>query len=158
MKYIILSAAVLFTINAKAQKVKEEMVPKAIVTSFQTNFVGAKAEAWEKEKDGSYEAEFNWNKVESSATFAADGKLMETEQEIKTAELPKSVAAYITKNYAGYKIIEAAKITEGTGKVMFEAEVKKGKETFDLIFDKDGNFVKKITPTKEDDEEDDDKK
>src|SRR5207253_8374399 len=110
-------------------------VPKAVVSSFQTNFKGAKVEKWEKEKDGMYEAEFDWNKIETSATFSADGKLNETEQEIKVSELPKSVTDYVTKNYAGHKIVEAAKITDPAGKISYEAEVKKGKEEMDLIFD-----------------------
>jgi len=133
------------TANAAwAQKVKESEVPKAVVTSFQNSFKGAKVEKWEKEKDGTYEAEFDWNKIETSASFSADGKLNETETEIKTSELPKAVTDYIAKNYAGYKNEEAAKITDAAGKISYEAEVKKGKEEMDLIFDANGNFLKKI--------------
>src|ERR1700746_813265 len=100
MKKMMITAVVLvFAINtASAQKVKEAEVPKAVVTSFQTNFKGVKVEKWEKEKDGAYEAEFDWNKIETSATFNADGKLNETEQEIKVSTLPKTVTDYITKN------------------------------------------------------------
>jgi uncharacterized lipoprotein NlpE involved in copper resistance len=147
MKAITFTAAIfVFTVNTVcAQKVKESEVPKAVVTSFQNNFKGVKAEKWEKEKDGTYEAEFDWNKVETSATFNADGKLKETEQEIKTSELPKTAGDYVAKNYAGHKISEAAKITSADGKITYEAEVKKGKEEMDLIFDESGTFLKKET-------------
>src|ERR1700758_1027907 len=122
---IITAIAIVFATNTVcAQKVKEAEVPKAVVTSFQTNFKGAKVEKWEKEKDGNYEAEFDWNKIETSATFNPDGKLNETEQEIKVSELPKTVTDYIAKNYSKHKIAEAAKITTGEGKLCYEAEIK----------------------------------
>jgi hypothetical protein len=153
MKNILLLTAVLFAAGAKSQKIKESDVPKPVISTFQNKFKGAKVEKWEKEKDGNYEAEFDWNKVETSANFNAEGKLLETEQEISVTSLPKTVSDYVTKNYAGHKISEAAKITDSNGKTMYEAEVKKGKEEFDLIFDADGNFIKKIVEAEEDNDD-----
>ncbi|MBA2612671.1 MAG: PepSY-like domain-containing protein [Bacteroidetes bacterium] len=140
MKTIIITAAALvFSINtACAQKVKAAEVPKAVIDSFNKNFSGTKVETWEKEKDGAYEAEFDLNKVETSATFSADGKLLETETEIAVSALPKAVTDYLAKNYAGKKIKEAAKIVDGNGKIKYEAEVDKK----DLLFDEQGNFIK----------------
>jgi hypothetical protein len=133
---------------AQAQKLKEADVPAAVKESFKKEFPNAKAKEWEKEKTN-YEVEFDLNKTETSATFNASGKLMETEQEIAVSALPKAVAEYVTKNHADYKISEASKITEaGTGKVSYEAEIKKGKEEWDLIFDDKGNFLKKENETK----------
>lgn len=147
---IITVAVILLSINTiSAQKVKEAEVPKAVITSFQTHFKGAKADAWDKEKNGEFEAEFKMNKVEMSANSSADGKLMETEEEIATATLPKSAIDYITKNYAGIKIEEAAKITDSTGKLTYEAEVKKGKEEIELLFDAAGTFIKQVIETKD---------
>ena len=97
--------------------------------------------------------EFNLNKVESSAVFTAEGTFKELEQEIKLTELPKSASDYCTKNYAGWKLSEAAKITDAAGTVMFEAEMEKGKEHFDVMFDDKGNFVKKGELEKESDKE-----
>ncbi len=149
-KTIIAAIAFVFIVNtACAQKVKETEVPKAVVTSFQTHFKEVKVKSWDKEKDGSYEAEFDWNKVETSATFSPDGKLQETEQEIKVSELPKTVTDYVAKNYAGHKIAEAAKITDAAGKMTYEAEVKKDKEEMDLLFDDKGNFIKKTVEAPE---------
>ena len=134
---------------ADAQKVKEGDVPKAVITSLQNNFKNVKVGEWEKE-NGNYEAEFDYNKVETSALFSADGKLLETEQEISKSALPKSISDYISKNYADYKVSEAAKITDDKGTLTYEAEVSKGKEKMDLIFDAAGNFVKKTIESKED--------
>ncbi|MDO8999152.1 MAG: PepSY-like domain-containing protein [Bacteroidota bacterium] len=143
MKTIITAAVLVFAINTlSAQKIKEAEVPKAVTESFAKNFPGSKAKEWEKEKD-LFEAEFDLKKVETSATFSADGKLMETESEIATSALPKAVTEYITKNYPSYKLSEASKITDASGKVSYEAEIKKGKEEIDLIFDSNGTFIKK---------------
>lgn len=144
MKSIILSAVVIvFLVNtASAQKIKETEVPKEVVASFHKSFKDAKAKEWEKE-EAKFEAEFDWNKVETSATFSADGKLLETEHEIKISELPGAVSDYVKKNYSGCKIEEAAKITTPEGVVTYEAEIKKGKEEIDLIFDAAGTYITK---------------
>lgn len=130
-----------FTI-ANAQDVKEAEVPANVKKGFSTKYPGSKVDQWEKEGT-EYEAEFHLNKVESSAVFSAEGNFKELEQEIKTTVLPKAATDYCTKNYVGYKLSEAAKITDAAGKVTFEAEMEKGKEHFDVIFDDKGNFIKK---------------
>lgn len=155
MKSIILTAAVIVLgVNtSSAQKMKEADVPKEVVSGFHSNFKDAKAKEWEKE-DAIYEAEFDWNKVETSATFSSEGKLLTTEHEIKVTDLPKNVADYVAKNYAGYKITEASKIEDAaTKKVSYEAEIQKGKEEMDLMFDADGHFLSKEAQHDDDKEE-----
>lgn len=156
MKTTIAGIALVFVANmGSAQKIKEAEVPKAVLESFQKHFNGAKAEKWEKE-DGNYEAEFDVSRVsmdnlkakkeeiEMSALFSTSGELLESEEEIKVSALPAAVNDYISKNYAGYKIEEAAKITDSKGTVTYEAEVEKGKDEMDLIFDANGTFLKKV--------------
>ncbi|MFL5752453.1 MAG: PepSY-like domain-containing protein, partial [Bacteroidia bacterium] len=156
MKTIITTVALVLAMGTgfAQSKVKEANVPKAVLDAFKAGFKGAKADKWEKEKDGNYEAEFKQGGVETSASYSPEGKLMDTEVEMKTADLPKGVSEYVSKNYAGYKISEAAKITDASGKVSYEAEVSKGKEEMDLIFDSNGGFVKKIV--EQEDEKDKD--
>ncbi|MBC7694985.1 MAG: PepSY-like domain-containing protein [Burkholderiales bacterium] len=141
-----------FTI-LNAQEVKEAEVPAPVKNTFSKKYAGAKVEKWEKE-DAGYEAEFKLNKVESSALFAEDGSFKEVEQEIKISELPKGVAEYCTKSFVGYKLSEASKITDAAGKVMFEAEMTKGKEHFDAIFDSKGAFSKKTEPSSKEEDKD----
>lgn len=142
---IILMAVLLNVSHASAQKMKEADVPASVKSAFAKKYPGSKVEKWEKE-GANYEAEFDMGKVESSAVFDASGNFKELEQEIKSSELPKAVTDYCAKTYAGYKLSEAAKITDSNGKVMYEAEMSKGKEEFDLLFDDKGNFVKKSDP------------
>ncbi len=150
---IMLLATVLNIGLASAQKMNEADVPAIVKSAFAKKYAGAKVEKWEKE-GADYEAEFDLNKVESSAVFDSNGNFKELEQEIKSSELPKAVTDYCVKTYTGYKLTEAAKITDSTGKVMYEAEMSKGKEEFDVIFDDKGNFIKKTEPEAGDEDKD----
>ncbi len=137
MKTNILAVIIALTLTASCtSKVNESDVPKAIIESFNTNFKGSIVESWDKEKDGGYEAEFELNGVETSATFSTDGNLLETEREIEQSALPTSVNEYVKTNYEGKSIDEVAKITTGEGIVKYEVEI----ENVDLIFDDKGNL------------------
>jgi len=95
---------------------------------------------WEKEK-GNYEA--NWggrSGEDNSVMFKPDGTFIEIVKAIPLSSLPKNIAPYVKEHYNGAKIREAGKVTDATGKTMYEAEIKGG----DLIFDENGNFLKKV--------------
>lgn len=127
-----------FTI-VTAQKMKEKNVPQEVVKSFKQNFKEAKDVSWEKEKDN-YEAEFKTKTTEQSVLLDAKGKILETEVEIETNQLPKNVLTYIQTNYPSKKIREAAKITDAKNQTTYEAEV----DGQDLIFDATGKFLKAV--------------
>lgn len=159
---LLIAALILGFGPAYAQKLKEADVPSAVQEAFKKQFPGAKVEKWEKE-DGNYEAEFEITRIsmdksnskkeeiEKSVVYTPTGELVQTEEEIKVADLPKAVSDYVTKNLAGKKINEASKIIDANGTVMYEAEVDRA----DYIFDSNGAFVKKEV---ENDKDDDDKK
>ncbi|MCW3104615.1 MAG: hypothetical protein JWO09_3055 [Bacteroidetes bacterium] len=142
-------SAVLIVSCANAQKVTEAQVPAKVKEAFANKYPGTKVEKWEKE-NADYEAEFDLKDVETSAVFDADGVFKEMEQEIKLSGLPKGVAEYCKASFTGYKLSEAAVITDAAGKVMYEAEMSKGKDHFDALFDDKGNFVKKSELKNED--------
>ena len=139
MKTHILTAVIALIVFASCiQKANESDIPKEVIETFNSNFKGSTVESWEKENDGGYEAEFDLNGVETSATFSADGRLIETEQEIEKSALPSTISDYLNFNYAGKSIDEVAKITTGEGIVKYEVEIEKT----DLIFDNKGNLSK----------------
>jgi hypothetical protein len=157
MKHVIFFSVSLFTLSCtNAQKPANGEVPQSVKDAFAAKYPTAKVEKWDKEEAG-YEASFVMNKIEMSANFSNDGVFEEVEQEIKMSELPKAVVEYCTKTYAGYKMSEAAKITDAAGVVKFEAEMAKGKEHFDVIFEANGGFVKKGETVSEDEEDEDEK-
>jgi uncharacterized membrane protein YkoI len=107
--------------------------PAAVVTTFNQKFQNVKGLEWGLEKNGEWEAEFDQNGAEMSANFSADGKWMETETEIKVADLPAPVQTALK----GKKVKEAAKILRADGSTVYEAEVKRK----DLIFDANGKML-----------------
>ncbi|MFI5164269.1 MAG: PepSY-like domain-containing protein [Bacteroidia bacterium] len=127
--------------------------PAAVKTKFTSLYPGATKVKWKKE-DANYEAEFEMNKTEMSCLFDATGNLLETETEIAVTALPKGVSDYVTKNYPGQKIKEASKIVDAKKVTTYEAEVKEG----DLIFDANGNFLKKVVEKKDAEDDEKDKK
>lgn len=143
MKKLILIASSLCMINtARAQDLKVTEVPDLVKQSFSKVYPNIKVDAWEKEV-ANYEAEFHLNNVESSALFSEQGNFIELEQEIVLTDLPKAAIDYCHLNYNDYKLNEAAIIKDVYKRATYEVELKKGKEKFDLLFDEQGNFVKK---------------
>ena len=112
-------------------------IPNEVKVAFAKQYPEVKKVKWEKE-DGKFEAGFKQNKVESSVLMNANGKILETENEIPVTDLSKSITDYVAKNYPNQKIKGAAKITDAEGVVTFEAEVK----GLDLLFSDKGNFIK----------------
>ncbi len=133
-----------FIKEIKEAEEKEAEVPAVVKTKFASLYPNVTKVKWGKEGTG-FEAEFELNKVETSANFDASGNLLETETEIALSELPANVNTYIAKNIPGEKIKEASKITDAKGMVTYEAEVKGA----DYIFDNTGNFIKKAEEEKD---------
>jgi hypothetical protein len=124
--------------SLKAQDLKAA-VPAVVKEALAKKYPEATKVSWEKEK-GNYEA--NWggkSGEDNSVMFTPTGKFIEIVKAIPVTDLPKNIAPYVKAHYKGAKIKEAGKVTDATGKTMYEAEIK-GK---DLIFDENGNFIKK---------------
>ena len=135
-KSVIIVVTLVLSTIAFAQKVKATKVPEIVTKSLMSKYPNAKNVKWDKEENN-YEASFESNKIENSVLFNANGKIIETEVEISTAQLPKSILSYLSKNYKDQKVKEAAKIISEKGIVTYEAEIK-GK---DLLFDENGKLL-----------------
>ncbi|MEI6816643.1 MAG: PepSY-like domain-containing protein [Bacteroidota bacterium] len=136
---LILVMAVTIVLSANAQKMNAKDVPTAVTTSFAKNFPTVKDPKWVKE-DGNYEANFDFNKAETSAEFDASGTLLETETEISVSALPQPALDYAKKTYPDNKIKEASRIKDAKGIISYEAEMK----GMDLVFDEKGKMLKEI--------------
>lgn len=123
-------------------KSKSPKTPAKVTAAFAKEFPNKKAK-WEKE-EGNYEAEFSLNGTDASAVYDANGNRKELEVEINSKDLNPSILDYLKKNYATYKINEAAKITSDKNVVTYEAELKKGGKSFDVLFDAFGKFIKVV--------------
>jgi len=121
---------------ACSQRLSDLKVPTAVKYSFAKDFPG-NTPKWDKE-DSNYEATFKMDGKTMSALYNENGNGQETETDIDITKLPAIVTDYISQNYKGEKIKEAALITKASGEVNYEAEVN----GMDLLFTKDGKFIK----------------
>ena len=138
MKKLMMLCALSATIgfSACAQKIDAAKVPAAVKAAFEKQYPGV-AVKWEKE-DGKFEAGFKKDGNTMSALYEANGTLTETEMDIKVADLPASVLAYVKEHYKGKTVKEGAKITKADGTINYEAEVA----GVDVLFDTNGKFIK----------------
>jgi hypothetical protein len=65
---------------------------------------------------------------------------------VKVADLNKAIIDNVAKDYVGFTIKEATKVTTNNV-VTYEAVIVKGTTTETLVYDKDGKFVKKMAQT-----------
>jgi hypothetical protein len=136
MKSFIILLTVFFFSVSYPQNLKIKDVPRIVRDKFSSSYSKATNLKWTKEKSG-YETSFKNENVDMSVNFDEKGNVVETETGIKLSELPIEVRESVSKDYSKYKITEAAKI-ETKGIITYEAEVKRGKEIIDLIFDEHG--------------------
>lgn len=62
---------------------------------------------------------------------------------VKTTDLQKAITDNVAKDFAGFTIKEATKVV-ANNVTSFEVFVVKGTAQETLLYDKDGNFVKKV--------------
>jgi len=122
-----------------AQDLKASAVPAVVKATLVKKYPTASKVNWEKE-NGNYEANWGGKSGEDNAVLITPaGVFIEIVNAISISQLPPKVAPYIKLHYKGAKITEAGKVTDAKGTLTYEAQVN-GK---DLIFDSDGNFMKK---------------
>jgi hypothetical protein len=139
----------LMSITVMAQKTEKEEkdekqvdVPVIVKDAFAKDFPAVKNVNWGAE-DKDFEAEFKLDGVDWSANYNKTGQRLETETTIKNDQLPKAALDYIGKNFAGYKLVEAAKITDDKNVVKYEAGLGLDGKSIEVIFDMNGKFLEK---------------
>ena len=138
---MIFAAFVLITFTAYTQKLRPESVPTPVKQAFAKKFPAAKDVKFGKEKND-FEVNFNENGVETSANFNAHGVWLETETKIKVSDLPVEVNTAVAKTFKGYSVSEASKTVYPDKEVIYELELKKGNQTYEVQFSPTGDILK----------------
>jgi hypothetical protein len=119
------------------------MAPDPVLKGFIKNYGNEKA-TW-KETEGTYEATFKLIGMPATAWFDSTGHRMKVVVEIKSDQLPSIALSYIERNYPKGKITKAFKWTDDNKKVnTFQAEIKLGAESKNLMFNSRGDFIKEL--------------
>lgn len=135
-KLIFVIFAIAMCSNLNAQNLNESDVPDAVKTAFNSMYPNQDNIEWESQ--GAYfEGGVKIDGMVTSVLFDANGTVIQSESQISVSDLPKGVAEYVSKNLNTEEISEAAKITDSSGKITYEAEVNGS----DYLFDSDGNLM-----------------
>ena len=138
MKKILLVAIMVVLI----QNFSFSMTPPANVQkAFEAQFKTATNVKWGKEGKTEWEATFNYEGNKLSANFALNGAWLETEKQIKIADLPKVVIAAIKTKYSDWTITEADKTDTSKHGIIYEADLKKGLAKKEVAFKEDGTLL-----------------
>ena len=148
---VLLSACLLISLMGFNQKITPDKVPAPVKQEFAKKFPGATEIKYEMEQKD-YEINFKDKGVEMSANFDATGKWLETETEIKESDLPKEVSASVAKNFARFKISEVAKTETPDKGLIYDMDLNKNKEGYEVQFSATGDILMK-TPLKKEKEE-----
>ena len=146
-KFLLFSILSLTSFHAYGQ----ESPPQTVVKSFQSKFSNAQDVKWAMEGQNEWEAEFKMNGESISATFDKAGKWLETEKEMKKADLPAEVFKSLALRFEGFEIEEVESIETPDFKG-YEASLEKRETEVEVLIDKSGEIsIKKVKV--EDDED-----
>lgn len=137
---LIVAILSLLIVNGYSQEQKGT-VPESIKKTFASQYPDITKVTWEIKKDGKYEAEYKINKQEISVMYDANGNLLETETDLKQADLPQAIIAVLAKDFAGYKLEEIEK-KEIKGEKTYCMEAELGEKEYKLAFDESGKILK----------------
>lgn len=139
-----LFALLFFAGIAVAQDIPQSQVPSVVVNAFQKSFPKVYDVEWER--DGNYyKVEFETGLIglDHDVWYDETGKMIRHKEEISRRDLPQAVTAAINRDFAGYRVDDVAKITEGDA-VTYTLEVKKAYEEWKVAIDAGGNVLHKM--------------
>lgn len=118
------------------------VAPDAVLKSF-IKYYGDTKVTW-TEKDGSYEAAFKLIGMPATAWFDSTGHRMNVVVEIDADQLPVIAQSYIKRNYPKAKITQALKWTDDQKVTTFQAAIKSGAESKNLLFTSRGDYIREV--------------
>lgn len=120
----------------------QQNIPAGVLKHFNSAYPAAQVKDWDKERDGTYEAEFTLNGVEWEAYYDANGNWTRTERDVRRSDVPQAVWNALAKSsYAGWKVDDIEEHQTPRQKSVFEIEVKKGGQKAYLYFLPNGKMA-----------------
>ena len=143
----LLTLAALSTVANAGQekKLTQKQVPKEVLEAFHKAFPQAtniKYESEGRKEKTVYEIDFNEQGLAREASYAANGSVLETEEEIKLEELPAAVTDAIMKAHPHATVAEAEKVLKPNGTISgYEVEIKDGGKELEIKLDTTGKIL-----------------
>ena len=127
---------------AQSKESLAPLAPDAVLKGFIKNYGDVKA-TWSC-TEGNYEATFKLIGMPATAWYDSTGHRMKVVVEIKEDQLPAIARSYIERNYPKAKVIKAHKWTDDQKVSTFQAEIKLGAETKNLMFTSRGDLIEEV--------------
>ena len=105
-------------------------IPRPVMDQFTLSYPDAENVEWTVQH-GKYLANFKNYKKHTSAMLREDGKLLQTETEIKVIALPVEATSYLQEDIKAKKIETASIVENETGEITFKAFTDKDQYWFD---------------------------
>lgn len=140
------------------KKITEQEVPPAVLQTFKAAYPSAEVRGYAEEAEGGqklYEISFTNEGQRIDIAYASDGKLLELEETIDSADLPQVAHDEINNAFKDAAIKRAERVVKGehTG---YEAKVdvteNGATKRYELVFDQDGKLLKKKVESEEEEE------
>jgi len=148
MKRIVFALLVsfLFGLSAFSQEITADKVPVPVRQTFNKQYPAAKMVKYEKE-NADYKVSFLQQGKQFIYTYNKAGYLLETDEEIATAAIPKAVTSTINKKFAGYTIMTVVKREAPDKGICYEMDLKKEGDGYTVRFSDQGEILQKIPRT-----------
>ena len=114
--FLILSAGLMLSLSAQAQKKKAVKVPKVNVpenvsASFKSQYAVVDNNKWSKNYSGNFIADFtNASSQKQTVEYDAAGQIIKTKTFFDVTALPQNITTALQTNYADAKVTEATKV------------------------------------------------
>jgi len=135
------------TIQAQVQEVEASKVPHAVLNNYVKRFGRPQKTTWKKFKLKdleAYEANFELNGKTMEARYDKTGTWLKTDTPIAETKLPDAVKQKLQAEYAGCQYMSFETVDSPSKKDLYEIELIKGKNAFEVIYESDGKFYDKI--------------
>ena len=150
MKTLIISMSLLIALSIYS--CKQESIPEKVATTFNHRYSNASNVDWDVEENGEWEAEFEVDEKEMSATFGQNGQWLETETEIEVSQLPEAVTLSLKNNFKGYEI-EEAEYLESPEYKGYELELEGKDGDITVLIGMDGKILKQASEEENEDKD-----
>jgi uncharacterized membrane protein YkoI len=121
MKTLIIFLVSLSAGTVHAQEISHAEVPSVVSNALKAKFPKATDLEWELRGDV-YKADFEIGSIEHDVWIDKSGKINEHKEDIKTSELPQSIAENLTREFASYQVDDVCRI-EKNGTVAYEIDL-----------------------------------
>ncbi|ANH83344.1 hypothetical protein A8C56_22265 [Niabella ginsenosidivorans] len=138
MKLFILTAALLFGLNAMATTVNPTVNEK-ILKTFNEVFTNARNVQWSTTAEYS-EASFSAGSVSSRAMFDNNGKLIRTIRYYNENHLPSNIVYKLKKKYEGREIYGVTEVTNKDG-INYNVVLRDSKNIYNVAVAGDGTIT-----------------